>query len=383
MGRGVLTERSRGGITAAGKRSNKRNGVGMSWQESLIYKGDRVAIVSDTGPESREKGKIGTVTEVRKSKREVVIEDLNLVDVKSPPSLDQPNSPPIQTVPFPIPLSSVRLVTNIPDPDPDPDNGIQTEKIISRLIPLPDEKKAEIRAEFHAGDIDLNEMKDRMRMRTIPGSKEIYGDWLMIPTPKDKANKNKKEHNGDTLRFEVEAKTWTPTLLRAPMPGGVIDELRNKYSRFRTRHDAGYQLALDNRARRKAEYKAWAENGGGMLMTPTKEARQKEREKLKEKGEPTLEKELLERIGEVMAKQGIEMTGKRRREVKKNLREEGVVKWGPDVEMPEKEEAKRAVLEEENEDGEWEDAEEREEEEEVGDDVVIEEDRTSEKRPTL
>lgn len=79
LGRGVLTERSRGGITAAGKRSNKRNGVGMSWQESLIYKGDRVAIVSDTGPESREKGKIGTVTEVRKSKREVVIEDLNLV----------------------------------------------------------------------------------------------------------------------------------------------------------------------------------------------------------------------------------------------------------------------------------------------------------------
>ena len=122
-------------------------------------------------------------------------------------------------------------------------------------------------------------------------------------------------------------------------------------------------------------------------MTPAKEARQLEREKLKERGEPTLEKEVLERIGEVMAKQGIEMTGKRRREVEKNLRGERVVKWGPGVEIPGKREAKRAVLEEENEDGEWEDAEEREEDaeerEEEEEDVVIEDDKSSEKRPTL
>ena len=79
LGRGVLTERGRGGITTAGKKRSKVKGVGMSWRESLIYKGDRVAIVSDTGPESRDKGKIGTVTSVRKREREVVIEDLNLV----------------------------------------------------------------------------------------------------------------------------------------------------------------------------------------------------------------------------------------------------------------------------------------------------------------
>ena len=119
-------------------------------------------------------------------------------------------------------------------------------------------------------------------------------------------------------------------------------------------------------------------------MTPVKEARQLEREKLKERGEPALEKKLLERIGEVMAKQGIAMTGKRRREMEENLRGERVVKWGPDVEMPGRREAKRAVLEEENEDGEWEDAEQREEEEEETEDVVIEEAiRPSEKRPIL
>lgn len=81
LARGILTERRGGGVNAAGKRRSKRKGVGMSWEESLIHVGDRVAIMSDTGPESRDKGKIGTVTVVRKDKREVVIEDLNLVRV--------------------------------------------------------------------------------------------------------------------------------------------------------------------------------------------------------------------------------------------------------------------------------------------------------------
>ena len=216
------------------------------------------------------------------------------------------------------------------------------DKIISRLIRLPAARKAEIREEYKAGAIDREEMIRRVRSRTIPGSKEVYGQWLEIPMRTDDMGKESikvKEYDDDTLRFEVEDKTWTPTLLRAPMPGGVIDELRNKYSRFRTRHESGYQLALENRARRKAEYKAWVKSGGGMLMTPAKEARQVEREKLKEKGKPTLEREVLERIGEVMARQGIEMTGKRSRIMEKNLRWERVA----DVEGAGKKEVETAV----------------------------------------
>lgn len=149
-------------------------------------------------------------------------------------------------------------------------------------------------------------MTNRLRSRTIPGSKGKLGQWLEIPLPKQALHKHSgaPEYPDDTVRFEVESRTWTPTLLRAPMPGSVIDELRNKYSRFRTRHDAGYQLALENRARRKAEYKAWAERGGGMMVLPAKEGRRVEREGLKGRGEPRLERELLERIGEVMAKKG-------------------------------------------------------------------------------
>ncbi|KAJ5500480.1 hypothetical protein N7453_009531 [Penicillium expansum] len=44
----------------------------------------------------------------------------------------------------------------------------------------------------------------------------------------------------DTTRMAVEASTFTPTLEQPPMPSTVIDELRNKYSRFRTRHDPEY-----------------------------------------------------------------------------------------------------------------------------------------------
>ena len=226
----------------------------------------------------------------------------------------------------------------------------------------------------------MDEYKARMKSRTIPGSKGVYSDWLEIPIPDEAQEKKKKkpmvkEHESDTVRYQVEETTWTPTLLRAPMPGGVIDELRNKYSRFRTRHEANYQLMLDDRARRKAQYQDWVASGGGM-MTPIQEARRREREQLKAKGEPTLEKEVLERIGEVMAERGIEMTEQRKREMERNLTKEGVVKWGPDVKLFRENAEAPAGLEEVNGDGER----ERAGSDEVVQDALIE-DTPSEKRP--
>lgn len=297
---------------------------------------------------------------------------------------EHPDSPLIESVALPMPLSSVRLVRKLRDPN----TGIVADKIVSRLIRLPDEKRAEIRAEFKAGSIDKEEMKGRMKARTIPGSKEVYGDWLEIPVPESSGKKEDtdkdKEHNDNTLRYEVESQTWKPTLMTPPMPHSVIDELRNKYSRFRTRHEPYYQLALDNRARRKAERDAWIKSGGGMLTLPAQAARRAEREKLKEKGAPTLEKEVLERIGEVMARKGIEMTGKRRRAMAKNLSKEGVVKWGDDVEgVGKKPGAGTAVLEDE-EDGDGDEENDEDDDEEGWEDVTLEEDKPrEEKRPTL
>lgn len=47
----------------------------------------------------------------------------------------------------------------------------------------------------------------------------------------------------DTPRMEVENSTFAATLAQPPMPSTVIDELRNKYSKFRTRHDPEYLRA--------------------------------------------------------------------------------------------------------------------------------------------
>jgi large subunit ribosomal protein L24 len=40
--------------------------------------------------------------------------------------------------------------------------------------------------------------------------------------------------------MEVETPTWVPSLRNAPFPSSVLDELRNKYSKYRTRHDPEY-----------------------------------------------------------------------------------------------------------------------------------------------
>ena len=57
-------------------------------------------------------------------------------------------------------------------------------------------------------------------------------------TPHDEA----QDHDVDTLRVEVETRSWTPSLLERPFPPSVIDELRNKFSKYRTRHDPNWVL---------------------------------------------------------------------------------------------------------------------------------------------
>ncbi len=222
-------------------------------------------------------------------------------DIKVPASVLslEPNSIAIRTIPLPFPLSAVRVVCQMTHPD-----GITCDTIIEKMVKLPNR---------HG--------------RYIANSERASGKWQKVPTagaPKA-AEKEKEPHDADTLRYEVEEVTWTPTLLRAPMPGGVIDELRNKYSKYRTRHEPRYQLALDNRERRKAEWKAWAKSGGSMLSSPAREAAAKARDEKAALPRPTLRREILEKIGEVMAGKGIELTDARRREMERNLATEAVV----------------------------------------------------------
>jgi len=222
---------------------------------------------------------------------------------------------------MPIPLSAVRVVYPLQIPPQTDSLGNTTQApylqdtIIDRLIRLPNR-----------------------RGRFIANSNLALGQWVEIPKPpprprKDPNSKDDKSprakpspNESDTLRYQVEEATWTPTLLRAPMPASIIDELRGKYSKHRTRHEPSYELMLENRARRKAEYAAFAKGGGGMLSSPAKEARKMEIAEMREKkGKPELKREILERIGEVMKGKGVVMTGEREREVERNLKGEEVL----------------------------------------------------------
>ena len=171
---------------------------------------------------------------------------------------------PIRTYEIPIPLSSVRLVYPLPHPE----TGILRDVVIKEL------------ARDNGG-------------RCIAG----LTPTTRIPYP-EKEPEVHEDYDIDTLRIEVEAKTWVPTLLRAPMPQGVIDELRNKYSKFRDRHDEDFIARKVKEDEDAEEQKKPAKS----MMTPLKELHRKERAEKKARGKPVLDEEMLAKIGEVMAR---------------------------------------------------------------------------------
>jgi large subunit ribosomal protein L24 len=130
--------------------------------------------------------------------------------------------------------------------------------------------------------------------RLVPGLN------MRIPWP-DKADEQEEaeEHEGvDTLRIDAEAQTFVPTLVQPPMPVDVIDELRNRYSRFRTRHTDEYvakkEAELAERQARKRSPLT--------MLTPVAELNRRQREIRRARGQPVLTDEMLHKIGEVMIK---------------------------------------------------------------------------------
>lgn len=67
----------------------------------------------------------------------------------------------------------------------------------------------------------------------------VAGEGIEIPWPNPETH-NYQDKESDTLRLDVETLTWTPSLKNQPFPSSVLDELRNKYSKHRTRHDPKY-----------------------------------------------------------------------------------------------------------------------------------------------
>lgn len=185
---------------------------------------------------------------------------------------------PIRTMELPIPLSAVRLVYPLPNPE---------------LGSLRDVLIAELRRSSN-GERSLG-----YGGRYVAGTEpRIY-----IPFPEKSIEEN-MEYEIDTLRIEVEEKTWTPTLFQPPMPTSIIDELRNKYSIFRDRHDEGY---IRKRDRLAAELENGRSEKKELMLTPLEEYhRMKVLEKSRTVQKP-LDDEMLSNIGEVMARNAKEI----------------------------------------------------------------------------
>jgi large subunit ribosomal protein L24 len=178
-----------------------------------------------------------------------------------------------RSVEKPVPLSSIRLIFPLTDPE----TGVTRDVIVKKLI------NSKIWHDRHSG--------------TTRWSRIIPGLNIKVPWPR-KQPREHEDYAADTLRVDVEVKNFVPTLLTPPMPGSVIDELRNKYSVFRTRHDPEYIAAKMKEDEEKEAAKKLSEQ----MRTPLKEVNRKERKLRKAKGKGKLTREMLEKIGQVIAK---------------------------------------------------------------------------------
>jgi large subunit ribosomal protein L24 len=169
----------------------------------------------------------------------------------------------VRPVEMPVPMSQVRLVFPLPDAQ----TGVQRDVVINELL-------------LDKGSRYVANLEPRTR----------------IPFPR-KDKPKVEDHDVDTLRMDVEDITFTPKLLETPMPSSVIDELRNKYSRFRDRHDDWY---LEQKMKEDEEVFA-KKLLSKQMETPLMEARRRETAARRAKAKKSLSEAELAQIGAVIA----------------------------------------------------------------------------------
>ncbi|TQW00003.1 hypothetical protein V2A60_005416 [Cordyceps javanica] len=231
--------------------------------------GDRVVIL-----EGHDKGKIDTIKTIQLETGSLTLENHNKAMVKS--MLDQPP----RSQPMPLSVDSVRLVYPLPDPV----TGVTKDTIIRQLKAVPPRMESP------------NMTIERWRYgnkwdRIVPSLNRI------IPWPETLAPQFEMAAS-DTARDQVEERTFYYSLTAPPMPEGVIDELRNKYSKFRTRHEDWYVAAKESELQDKESRSKTVR----AMQTPLEEFNEMQRAIRDAAGEPELSEDMLAKIGEVMAK---------------------------------------------------------------------------------
>ncbi|RWA11550.1 hypothetical protein EKO27_g3526 [Xylaria grammica] len=259
-------------FSSAGRFTFAQRDARCQWAGGARYlnlaPGDRVVLLE--GPD---KGRIGPIYAISSETAEVTVEGLNKSNIRLNPLMKTDEFTTAVNLEIPLPVSSVRLVYPITDPS----TGKTRDVIINQLV---------------SSGLVIDRQSGKKRWdRVVPGLN------ISIPWP-EKADPRNVDHKSDTLRIDVEEKTFVPTLLRPPMPLSVIDELRGKYSRFRTRHEPEYIARLEAEEQAKKDRAKLIES----MRTPLQEYHRAERENKKKKGKPRLTLEMLEKIGEVIAK---------------------------------------------------------------------------------
>ncbi|KAL4896458.1 hypothetical protein BDV59DRAFT_170702 [Aspergillus ambiguus] len=176
-----------------------------------IAPGDRVCVMK-----GKDKGKINEVTRVDPENETVTVKDLNIADVYMPEWLGEQygNKSPFHPMNIPLSIDDVRLVVALDDPA----TGTTRDVLVEHVY----------------GGEPI--MEREPGTNTPRHTRYIAGEDIEIPWPRSDPAQTKDEE-WDTLRMEVETPTWMPSLLSAPFPSSVMDELRNKFSAYRTRHD--------------------------------------------------------------------------------------------------------------------------------------------------
>ncbi|CVK98418.1 hypothetical protein LB506_009334 [Fusarium annulatum] len=181
--------------------------------------------------------------------------------------------------PMPLSIGSIRLVYPIANPE----TGVTRDVIINELKAIPPNMKSPNMS------FDRWEYGNKWD-RIVPGINVVI-PWPEVEAPEFET------FDGDTIRETVDNRTFYYNLLSPPMPETVIDELRNKFSKFRTRHEEWYvQQKEAEAAAKKAEQESIKS-----MQTPLQEFHEMQREKRAAEGEPELSPEMLEKLGAILA----------------------------------------------------------------------------------
>lgn len=180
-----------------------------------------------------------------------------------------------------MPIWAVRLV----HPLRDPATGKIRDVIIDKLVPTRFIRDAPTGRQTWS--------------RVVPGL-NIEIPWPKVHEDAERAELEtpKVDHECDTLRIDVEESTFVPSILRPPMPAAVLDELRNRYSKFRTRHHPDYIAKKEAEAQEKLAHQRAAKT----MRTPQQELMDLIHEQARRRPAPSLTEDMLIKIGEVMAR---------------------------------------------------------------------------------